>query len=166
MFRTFSTAAFAALALAGTAHAQNQPAAAAQAPQQITKADLNKDLDARFGAIDANKDGNVTKDEISAAQAKAVQAITAAQGQRAEAEFKKLDTNKDNQLSMAEFKAAAPTLRSSATPDQMLAQLDSNKDGKVSSQEFRAPRVAAFDKADANRDGTVTAQEVESAAKR
>jgi Ca2+-binding EF-hand superfamily protein len=152
----------AALAIASTA-ASAQTAAqapAAQAPQQVTKAEFQQNIDSRFGAVDTNKDGSLTKAEITAAQARALQQAQAMEAQRVEAEFKKLDTNRDNQLSVAEFKAVAPPVKAAETPDQMIAALDSNKDGKISAAEYRAQPMANFDKADANHDGILTAQEV------
>jgi Ca2+-binding EF-hand superfamily protein len=152
----------AAAAIASTAGAQTP----AQAPQSISKADYTKNVDANFAALDANKDGALSKDEVTAAQAKVLQQAQAEEQQRIQAEFTKLDTNKDNQLSLAEFKAVAPAVRAAETPDQMVAQLDTNKDGKISAAEYRAPKIANFDKADANHDGTVTAQELAAARKR
>jgi Ca2+-binding EF-hand superfamily protein len=151
----------AALAVASVAQAQTQPAN--QAPKQMSKADFTKNVDARFGAVDTNKDGSLTKAEITAAQAKALQQAQAMEQQRIEAEFAKLDTNHDKSLSLAEFKAAAPTVKASETPDQMITQYDSNKDGKISAAEYRAPPLANFDKADANHDGILTAQELAAA---
>ncbi len=152
----------AALALASAASAQ--PAAQAQpaqGPQQISKADFTKNVDARFGSIDSNKDGNLSKDEVAAVQAKALADAAAAEQKQMEADFKKLDTNHDNSLSLAEFKAAAPALRPRQTADQMLAELDANKDGKVSAAEYRSGPLANFDKADADHNGVLTAQELQ-----
>ena len=152
----------AALALASAASAQ--PAAQAQpaqGPQQISKADFTKNVDARFGSIDTNKDGNLSKDEVAAMQAKALADAAAAEQKQMEADFKKLDTNHDNSLSLAEFKAAAPALRPRQTADQMLAELDNNHDGKVSVAEYRSGPLANFDKADADHNGVLTAQEVQ-----
>jgi len=153
----------AALGFATAAVAQGPAKPAASAPKTIARADLAKGLDTRFASIDANKDGVLSKDEISAVQAAALQRARSVQQQRLEAEFKKLDTNKDNQLSLAEFRAAAPPIRNTESADQTVSKLDSNKDGKISAQEFRAPQLAAFDKADANKDGTITPQEAQAA---
>jgi hypothetical protein len=150
----------AAAAIASSAHAQAPAQPASQAPKQLSKADFTKNIDSRFAELDTNHDGNLTKDEVTAAQAKALQQAQAAEQQRIEAEFKKLDTNNDGSLSLAEFKAVAPSLKAAQTPEQMVAELDSNKDGKVSAAEYRAPQLANFDKADANHDGILTAQEV------
>src|SRR4029078_5548811 len=127
----------------------------------ISKADFTKNVDARFGSIDTNKDGNLSKDEVAAVQAKALADPAAAEQKQMEADFKKLDTNHDNSLSLAEFKAAAPALRPRQTADQMLAALDANKDGKVSAAEYRSGPLANFDKADADHNGVLTAQELQ-----
>ena len=140
-----------------------QAAQQQQAPKPITKAEFTANIDARFGAVDSNKDGSLSAAEIGAVQQKALQQAAATQQQRIEAEFKKLDTNKDNQLSIAEFRAAAPGVRASETPAQMLAQIDSNKDGKVSAAEYRALPMTNFERMDTNKDGIVTPQEVDAA---
>jgi Ca2+-binding EF-hand superfamily protein len=152
-----------AVAVPSAQMAQAQIAQPTQAPRQVTKADFTKNLDARFATLDTNKDGVLTKDEISAAQTRALQQAAEAQQQRLQAEFQKLDTNKDNQLSLAEFRAAAQPVRPQQTPDQMIAQLDTNKDGRISAQEYRAPQMTNFDRADANKDGVLTPQEVQAA---
>jgi Ca2+-binding EF-hand superfamily protein len=149
----------AGIAFASAAGAQ----APAQAQQQISKVDFTKNIDTRFAALDTNRDGSVSKAEIEAAQAKALQEAQADQQQRMEAEFNKLDTNHDKSLSLAEFKAAAPAPTAAETPDQMIAAMDTNKDGKISAAEYRAQPLANFDKADANHDGVLTAQELAAA---
>ena len=146
----------AGLVIASAAGAQT----ANQAPKSMTKAEFTKNIDANFAEVDTNKDGVLSKEEVAAAQAKALQQAQAMEQQRLEAEFAKLDTNHDKSLSLAEFKAAAPAIRASETPEQMIAQFDTNKDGKISAAEYRAPKLANFDKADANHDGVITAQEI------
>jgi Ca2+-binding EF-hand superfamily protein len=146
----------AGIAIASVAGAQTPN----QAPKSISKADFTKNIDSSFAAVDTNKDGMLSREEVASAQAKALKQAQDVEQQRLEAEFKKLDTNKDNQLSLAEFRAAAPSMKAAETPEQMIAQLDSNKDGKISAAEYRAPKLANFDKADANHDGTITAAEL------
>ncbi len=164
MTRFLALAAAAALASPAIALAQSaQPAA--QAPRSETRADFAKDLDQRFGGVDANRDGFITKAELEAVQAKALQQANAARQQEVEGEFKALDTDKNGSLSLAEFKAAVRPLTAPKV-DEALTSLDKNKDGKVSLEEFRAPRLAMFDKVDANRDGTITEAEVKAAAPR
>jgi hypothetical protein len=152
----------AAVALASTAAYAQTPAqpAAKPAPQQVTKAQYTQDIDRRFAAVDTNKDGQLSKEEVAAAQAKALQQAQAMETQQIEADFKKLDTNKDGSLSLAEFTAVAPSVKSNETPEQVIAGLDTNKGGTISAAEYRGPRVANFDKADSNHDGILTAAEV------
>jgi len=138
----------------------------AAAPKPVSKADYLKTVDGRFGAIDTNHDGVLTKAELSAAEDKMAQQLTAARNQRMREEFNKLDTNKDGKLSFDEFMAAAPPVRAAQTPDQIIQALDKNHDGKISADEFRAPEIARFLKVDANHDGIVTPDEVKAAAGR
>ena len=140
--------------------------AQAAAPKNISRADYLKAIDSRFGAIDANHDGIVTKAELAAIEAQVAQQLTTARNQKMRDEFNKLDTNKDGKLSLDEFMAAAPPIRAAQTPDQIIQQLDKNHDGKISADEFRAPEIAKFSKVDANHDGIVTPAEVQAAAGR
>lgn len=148
-------------ALAAAPATPSKPAAAA--PKTMSKADFTKSIDSRFTAVDTNKDGFLSKDEVAAAQAKGLENARSEQQQRLEAEFKKLDTDKNGSLSLAEFKAAAPPVKPSETPDAMIAQFDTNKDGKVSAAEYRAKPLANFDKIDSDHNGVLTAQEVAAA---
>jgi Ca2+-binding EF-hand superfamily protein len=153
----------AGLVIASAAGAQSSAQRpAAQAPQQVSKAQFTQTIDASFNNVDANKDGFVTRAEIEAAQNKELQALKAREQQQLQAEFTKLDTNKDKQLSMAEFQAAARPLPP-VQADAPMAKLDANKDGKISRDEYRAPKLADFNKADANHDGTLTAAELAAA---
>lgn len=149
-----------ALLAAGATPALAQQATQPQAPTAMTKAEMTKNIDARFAAIDTNKDGVLVKDEIAAVQSKVLEQAQAARQQRMEAEFKKLDTDNNGALSLAEFKLAAPPVRAGETPDQVLAEIDVDKDGRVTQAEYRTMPLANFDKLDTNKDGTVTAQEL------
>lgn len=155
---TLITMAFVTASIAGAQ-------AANQTPRSVSRADFAKNIDTRFAATDGNHDGVITKDELAAAEARALQRAGAVQQSRLEAEFKKLDTNHDNRLSLDEFKAAAPA-RKAGTGDRLLARFDTNKDGKVTIAEYRAPQLANFDKADTDRNGTLTAQEAQAARRR
>ncbi|WP_051503958.1 EF-hand domain-containing protein [Sphingomonas jaspsi] len=151
----------AAFAASAAPTADKAPAATVKpAVQPMTKSDFLSAIDARFVAMDTNKDGQLSKLEIEAAESRmAAQRVTVVNARR-EAAFKKLDTNHDGQLSLAEFNAAAP-VPAAPKPDagKVLARMDSNKDQAITLQEFRAGPLADFDKLDANKDGKLSVQE-------
>jgi Ca2+-binding EF-hand superfamily protein len=76
-----------------------------------------------FDEIDANKDGQVTADEMRAFHEK-----------RRSEHLKKVDTNGDGFISKAEAQANAPRLF------EHFDQLDANKDGQLSKEEMQAAR--------------------------
>jgi Ca2+-binding EF-hand superfamily protein len=135
-------------------------------PRPVARAEFLNNLNNRFSAMDSNHDGTVTGAELAAEQQKEMQQAKGALQQQLSARFKQLDTNKDNQLNLQEFLAAAPAIRTSESPDQLLQQLDTNKDGKLSADEFRAPQLATFNRADTNHDGTVTPAEAQAAGRK
>jgi Ca2+-binding EF-hand superfamily protein len=94
-----------------------------------------------FAQLDADKDGKVSKDEMTA-------------------QFERLDANKDGQLSRDEIHAYRL-----AQGGEGFARLDANKDGAVSRDEAKsAPRLAQnFDALDANKDGQLSRDELRSA---
>lgn len=164
MVRTFIISMGAATLAAGTpATAQAQQSAAA--PKPITRAELNSRLDSSFSAIDTNKDGSLSADELAVAQKKELGEAQAAVRARAQAAFNQLDTNKDGKLSLDEF-AASVHVNARQSASEILQGLDKNKDGKVSADEFKAPRLDAFNRADANKDGTVTPAELQAMQRR
>jgi len=144
-----------ALALGSPAHGQ-VPAPA----KQLSRTDLAKRLDAQFSAVDANRDGVITKAEFEAAQLRGLQ-------QRIASQFKQLDTNHDGQLSLQEFAAIAQAQMQilGQVTDRLMQTVDANHDGKITPNELRAPQLANFDKVDANHDGVVTPAEVQAYAK-
>jgi len=150
-------------ALAAAIAAVLMPASAAlaqaAAPKSVSRADYVKGIDTRFGNIDANHDGFLTTPELTAAEAKASQQLTAARNQAARTQFNQADTNKDGKLSIDEFLAAQPPIKARETPAQLISMLDGNKDGKISAEEFRNSQMAPFNKLDANHDGVVTTEE-------
>jgi Ca2+-binding EF-hand superfamily protein len=77
----------------------------------------------RFDAVDANKDGFVTPQEMKAAHVKATAA-----------KLKAIDANGDGQLSRAEVDAKAPRLA------KRFDAIDTNKDGYLSKEELVAAR--------------------------
>jgi Ca2+-binding EF-hand superfamily protein len=116
--------------------ADNTPGAAAAPKHGLKKIDTDGDgkiskaeaaarpkLAERFDAIDANKDGFITRDEMRAAHQK-----------MAAAKFKSVDTNGDGRISRAEADANAPRLAKHFT------EVDANKDGFVSKEELAAAK--------------------------
>ena len=155
MTRSLILAAAAAV-LPGAALAQTAPAA----PNPIPRAAFIKNVDTRFGAIDTNHDGNLSKAEVDAEQNREAQLATANFRKKLQDQFTRLDTNKDRQLSLQEFIAVIPTIRPSESTDQVIARLDSNHDGKISAEEYRAPQAARFARIDTNHDGVVSPAEL------
>lgn len=153
-----------AAALIGLGTAATAQAPAAQPPKSVTRAEYMKGADERFASIDTNHDGSISKAEIAAAEARAIQQLTAARAKQLREQFQRLDTNKDGKLSIEEFLAAAPAIKSNDTPEQIVAVLDTDHDGKVSAAEFRAPEAAKFARFDLNHDGIVTTAEIQQAA--
>jgi Ca2+-binding EF-hand superfamily protein len=132
--------------------------AAAQAPKVSLRTDVQKQVDANFDKGDTNNDNFLSRAEVQAMTAKALQSLNP----KIEAEFKSLDKDGNGQLSLAEFKAAAYA-RLGQNPEATLQKFDLNKDGKISQAEFRAPILGAFDRADLNKDGKVTPDEAKRA---
>ena len=115
-----------------------------------------------FAALDANKDGKVTQDEIAAAREARVQALdtdkdgflspeelTAAEmqaaGERAQRRISAQDSDGDGKLSLAE--AEAPMMRGN-----MFARIDTDGDGAISEAEFQTAQ-AKFMERRGHRDG-------------
>lgn len=147
------------------AAAQTGAATTASAPRTMTRSAMLADVQKKFTGIDTNHDKVVTKTEIQAAETRAMAELGKMRDEQMAENFKKLDTDNNGQISLTEFKAIAPDLKASETPDQILTQYDTNKDGKITLDEYRSPQSAMFDKLDSNRDGTLTQQEVASARK-
>lgn len=151
-----------------------------------TRAEAEAQVRAEFARGDTNRDGFVTRDEISAqVEARMAEARTR--------QFDALDTNKDGRLSREEF-AARPqreriverrygrepggaagneqrevrVFRMDAASGKrgamrngglMIAMADSDRDGRISLKEAVDGTLAQFDRADANKDGTLTPDE-------
>ncbi len=102
----------------------------------------------RFGAIDKNADGTISKDEFTGP----------------EFLFQRADANGDGVLTKDEADkfqpgAAPGTGTVAAGLGKRILAMDKNGDGKVSKDEF-AGKPEAFDRLDANKDGFVAANEL------
>ena len=120
-----AAASFAALAGEGGPRGDHFKKADTNGDGMISKAEAAAmpRLAKNFDVIDANKDGQVTADEMRAFH----------ETRRAE-HWKKVDANGDGLISRAEAQAGAPRLF------EHFEQLDANKDGQVSKQELEAGR--------------------------
>jgi Ca2+-binding EF-hand superfamily protein len=150
------------IAIAATASVLPSTAVAQQgASRPVARGDVVKTLDASFAAADTNHDGFLSKSEIDAAQAKALQQIQELRQRQLRTDFNRLDTNHDGQLSFQEFAAAVGPIKATETGAQFIGRLDKNHDGKISAEEYRAPNLKKFDAADTNHDGIVTPAEAQ-----
>ena len=106
-----------------------------------------------FAAVDTNKDGKITLEEIAAHRT---------------AEIAAADTDKDGLLSEAELSALNHKRlsdRAGSMATRMISRLDSDKDGKLSADEMQAARPAQrmFDRVDTDKDGALSEAEIAAA---
>lgn len=112
---------------------------------------------ADFAAMDADKDGNITKAESDAFQAAQVAAM---------------DADKDGKITAEELAAfhlakmkENMDARAKDHADHMIADLDTDKDGALSMEELAARKGndRMFDRIDGNSDGVLSAEEIAAA---
>lgn len=101
-----------------------------------------------FEQLDANKDGQLTQDELMAPMT---------------ARFGTMDTNGDGELSSDEI-AAAGNERAKRRADKMIERLDADKNGTISADEMKTRmsegrRGKMFERLDADDNGTISAEE-------
>lgn len=180
MKKLFVAATLAATALTGTvAAAQSAPAAAARPlpAAAMLDADANKDgvvtraeagaaADARFAAIDTDRDGKITREERRTTRparhpgAGADGKITRAEAlARAAARFDAADANHDGTLTADERPARGAHAGGKQGERRLHGPRGDRRDSEVTQAQFRDGALRLFDRADANHDGRVTAQE-------
>lgn len=136
---------------------------------RVSKAEMTAALEARFARMDVDGDGKLTpKDRELKRQ------------QRLDARFAAMDTDRNGQISKAEFTAAQEAraskraeMRGGGGPDGHKWRGrphrgfgmagPGGKDAVVTKADFVARGMAMFDRADANKDGFVTADEMKAA---
>jgi hypothetical protein len=106
-----------------------------------------------FAAVDANKDGKVTPEEIDAFRA---------------AEIKAADTDGDGLMSAAELSAIHLKRmegRANDMAQKMIERMDSDKDGKLSTAEMLARKApkSMFERIDTDNDGALSEAEIAAA---
>jgi hypothetical protein len=166
-----------ALTLAGTAASAQQtparpvgtvpgaarpPAPVTAAPTRVAPAPMAKSaflmkVDSEFVAMDANKDGKLTKDEIERFQSTAIEAR---RRERNRALFAQLDTDRNGALSPQEFERIAGRARI-VNVQPLIVKEDTNKDQQLSMSEYRAGAAADFDRLDTNKDGFLSQAEAQ-----
>ena len=132
----------------------------------MTRAELQAVATRRFEALDATRDGKVSRAEMSTMLETRDDRREARAEKRAGKIMERVDTSGDGVLSEAEFDAAAERMRRFRKgPD--FARLDADRDGRVTEAELAAGMsggdgdraMQRFEAADANGDGAVTRAE-------
>lgn len=145
---TILTGGLLSVALAGTAIAGPMSARAdLNKDGQLTKAELNAQLDQRFKALDTNGNGQVEAAEMEAAR----QQWQAKRAERREA--------RSGEARTGDAVAKRSGTQRGAMGAGKRGQMDANGDGVISREEFGVRALAHFARADANGDGVVTAEE-------
>jgi Ca2+-binding EF-hand superfamily protein len=150
----YKTSTLAALALTGAVLVSGL-ASGAMAQSGPDEADRGPRLTEMFAAIDADKDGKVTQEELAAHRA---------------AMFTAADTNGDGALSTDELAARELARFSERMPERtarMLDRMDANGDGSLSADEIgKGSMEERFARIDTDDDGAISQAEAEAAAER
>lgn len=117
-----ATGAAALLVVAAAASAQSARGDRPSLP--LGTAEMQQKIGERSAAIDANRDGFITVEEVRAHR-------EAERERRARERFARLDTNGDGRVSVAEFEAKQL---------ERIERLDANNDGQIDRAEFRHGR--------------------------
>lgn len=131
----------------------------------ITRAEAEASIAARFAEIDANSDGFVTQDEMKThheakrAEMKAKWEAKKAEGEAAGKPAREGRMNRDKDPA----KAAEWQAKRAEKSAERWAAMDSDGDGRLSLAEFTAEHIKFFDKMDADNNGTITKAEIDAA---
>lgn len=157
------------------------------ADRVVTRAEVDARVRAKFARLDANRDGFLTSEEMTAGRGMRMgnrQArMGAGQAMRdPSAAFDRLDANRDGMINRDEFARGRQMRmekrvvinRDGGAPGQpgamrgkrggmkgggMLKMADANQDGRVTLQEATSGALRRFDMVDTNRDGRITPEE-------
>lgn len=165
--KTLTLVAFGALALAGTASAQQQRGldrADADGDDRISQAEFVTARTARLSEADANRDGQVTREEAQAAW-------QANRSERRGQMFARLDTDRNGSISQAEFEAARPERAGQRADRRGGPRMQGHQrragralaQGPVQIEQARVRASEAFATLDADRDGYLSEVERQAA---
>lgn len=120
-----------------------------------TRAQAEAKVRNHFARIDANKDGYVTAEDVSAMRGVAM-----------DKRFERMDSDRNGAISRTEFDAAHAGragghhgMKMGRGGAQIMMMADADKDGRVAVTEAVNGALMLFDRADTDRDGTLTAEE-------
>lgn len=121
----------------------------------VTLEEFNQASAERFARMDADGDGNMTRDEFR-------DYVKSRRAERKQAKFQRMDSDGDGSVSQAEYVAYK-----TAKAERRFAYMDKNGDGKVDQGEYAScmkkrghhHKGRLFDKLDANGDDVVTQAE-------
>lgn len=125
----------------------------------LARADLLRQIDARFRRMDADGDGLLSGGELDKAEAAAGRQFQAVRAKQRAAVFTRLDANRDGVLSRAEFDAGDRVRLVAEGSAKALTKLDTSGDGRISAVEMQRPALARFNRLDANKDGVLQPSE-------